>query len=123
MATSSENTEVEVLKHVEISPTKTGKLSRHQKYQQLMLLCKELSDIISSDLPIQDYQMMVQFIKGVTCTVCNGKSIVVKELSEMLGNNSQMEDGKKDPRFSLSQDSGNVILDDMEYDPPECFSD
>ena len=48
-----------------------------------MLLCKELSDI-SSDLPIQDYQMMVQFIKGVNCTVCNGKSTVVKELSEML---------------------------------------
>ena len=62
---------------------KTRKLSRHQKYQQLMLLCKELSDI-SSDLPIQDYQMMVQFIKGANYTVCNGKSTVVKELSEML---------------------------------------
>ena len=60
---------------------KTRKLSRHQKYQQLvMLLCKELSDI-SSDLPIRDYQMIVQFIKGVTCTVPNDKSIVVKELS------------------------------------------
>ena len=77
-----------------------------------MLLCKELSDI-SSDLPIQDYRMMVQFIKGVTCTVHNGKSIVVKELSEMLGNNSQIEDGKKDPRYTLSQDSGNVIVHDM----------
>ena len=48
--------------------------------------------------------MMVQFVKGVTCTVCNGKFIVVKDLSEMLllGNNSQMEDAKKDPRCTLS---------------------
>ena len=27
----------------------------------------------------------------------------------MLGNNSQMEYGKKDPRCTLSQDSGNVL--------------
>ena len=39
--------------------------------------------------------MIVQFIKGVTCTIHNGKSLFVKELSEMLGNNSQMEDAKK----------------------------
>ena len=51
VATSSENTEVEVLKHMEVSPAKTKNLSRLQKYRQLMLLCKELSDI-SSDLPI-----------------------------------------------------------------------
>ena len=67
--------------------------------------------------------MMVQFIKGVTCTVCNAKSIDVKELSEMLGNNSQMEDGKKDPRCILSQDSGNDIVDDMECDPLQPLSD
>ena len=53
-ATTSDNTsdvQVEVIKHVKASPLKSTKLSRHQKYRQLMLHCQELSDV-SSDLPI-----------------------------------------------------------------------
>ena len=72
-----------------------------------MLHCQELSDV-SSDLPIQDYQMIVRFIKGVTCTVRNGKSLIVKELSETLGSNRQVEE--------------NHVGEDMEFDPPLTLS-
>ena len=41
----------------------------------------------------------------------------------MLGNNSQMENGKKDIRCTLSPDSSNVIVDDMECDPSQPLSD
>ena len=109
-ATASDYTsdvQVEVIKHVKASPLKSKKLSRHQKYRQLMLHCQELSDV-SSDLPIRDYQMIVRFIKGVTCTVHNGKSLIVKELSETLGSNRQVEE--------------NHVGEDMEFDPPLTLS-
>ena len=44
------NIEVDVMKYSEVSPCKKQKMSRHQKYRELMLLCKDFCDI-SNDFP------------------------------------------------------------------------
>ena len=48
-----------------------------------MLLCKDFCDI-SSDLPHQDYNMICNFIKDTTQTIRNGKTVVMKELSQAV---------------------------------------
>ena len=84
--------ELDILKYSDISPCKKQKMSRHQKYRELMLQCKEFCDV-SSDLLHQDYIMICNFIKDATQAIRNGKTIVVKELSEKINK----EDQKCDP--------------------------
>ena len=74
---------VDVMKYSEVSPCKMQKLSRHQKYRELMLLCKDFCDL-SSDLPSRDYHMIYNFIKHTTQTIKDGKTVVVKELSQQM---------------------------------------
>ena len=83
-------------------------MSRHQKYQELMLQCKEFCDV-SSDLPHRDYIMICNFIKDMTQAIRNGKTIVVKELSEKISK----EDQKCDPStFEEVATSGDVSTED-----------
>ena len=63
-------------------------MSRHQKYRELMLLFKDFCDI-SSDLPQRDYNMICNFIKDTTKTIRNGKTVVVKELSQIVSSEDQ----------------------------------
>ena len=55
-----------------MSPRKNTKLSRHQKYHKMILLCKELSDL-SCDLSMRDYEVIVRVVKDVLCKVKSGK--------------------------------------------------
>ena len=84
--------ELDIMKYSDISPCKKQKMSRHQKYRELMLQCKEFCDV-SSDLPHRNYIMICNFIKDATQAIRNGKTIVVKELSEKINK----EDQKCDP--------------------------
>ena len=102
------NVEVDIMKYSDISPCKKQKMSRHQKYQELMLQCKEFCDV-SSDLPHRDYIMICNFIKDMTQAIRNGKTIVVKELSEKISK----EDQKCDPStFEEVATSGDVSTED-----------
>ena len=56
------NVEVDVMKYSEVSLCKKQKMSRHQKYRELMLLCKDFC----SDLIITI--MICNFIKDTTQT-------------------------------------------------------
>ena len=80
--------DLDVMKYSEVSPCKKQKMSRHQKYQELMLLCKDFCDI-SCDLPHRDYNMIYNFIKYTTQTIRNGKTVIVKEMSQMINNDDQ----------------------------------
>ena len=82
------NVEVDVMKYSEVSPCKKQKMSRHQKYRELMLLCKDFCDI-SSDLPQRDYNMIHNIIKDTTKSIKDGKTVVVKELSQIISSEDQ----------------------------------
>lgn len=53
-----------------------------------MLLCKDFCDI-SCDLPYRDYNMIYRCIKDTIQAIRNGKTVIVKELSQMVSGEDQ----------------------------------
>ena len=101
----SHSNELEVVKS---SGCKTSKLSRHQKYRQMMIVCKELCDT-SSDLPIKKYQATLKLIKDVTQMIRGGKAVVIKGLPTTQ---SDEEGDCNDDMLSYSEPA----LDDIQSD-------
>ena len=80
-------TDVQLLKLTDVSPQKNTKLSRHQKYRKMILLCKELSDL-SSDLSMRDYVVIVRVVKDVICKVNSGKFGEINLINEAVRSQS-----------------------------------
>ena len=80
-------TDVQLLKLTDVSPRKNTKLSRHQKYRKMILLCKELSDL-SSDLSMRDYEVIVRVVKDVICKVKSGKFGEINLINEAVRSQS-----------------------------------
>ena len=75
-----------------MSPQKNTKLSRHQKYRKMILLCMELSDL-SSDLSMRDYEVIVRVAKDVICKVKSRKFGEINLINEAARSQSDAVHG------------------------------
>ena len=85
------------------------KLSQHQKYREMMMVCKELCDI-SSDLPIKEFKGVLKFIKDAKDMIRNGKAVIVKEVGSFHDGEDESDCGHEIVQQDLDQFDTNSAL-------------